>query len=153
MNTRGAGLVAQVLFEKLKPLKNYQNLSQWHSAFDLKDLLEINGITKQFNLLFSELDISPMNLKNEKEETVAWSDQGNYYIVRTGIDSTTGKQKFLKRMILERNGKMVKMKPLEKRKRKMGARIGSRKRKATQALANRKKAKSTRLRIMKGLNK
>lgn len=52
-----------------------------------------------------------------------------------------------------RNGKMVKMKPLEKRKRKIGARIGSRKRKATQALANRKKAKSNRLRIMKGLNK
>ena len=58
--------------------------------------------------MFPELDISPMNLKNEKEKTVAWSDQGNYYIVRTSIDSTTGKQKFLRRIILERDGKIVK---------------------------------------------
>ena len=108
LNTRGAKLVAQTLFEKLKPLKNYQNLNRWHLAFDLKDLLEINGITKQFNLLFSELDISPMNLKTEKEETLAWSDQGNYYIVRTSIDSATDKQIFLRRIILERDGKMVK---------------------------------------------
>ncbi|SVC21506.1 uncharacterized protein METZ01_LOCUS274360, partial [marine metagenome] len=108
LNAQGAELAAKILFEKLKPLKNYQNLNRWHLAFDLKDLLEINGITKQFNLLFSELDISPMNLKNGEEETLAWSDQGNYYIVRTSIDSATDKQIFLRRIILERDGKMVK---------------------------------------------
>ena len=108
LNTRGAELVTQILFEKLKPLKNYQDLNRWHLAFDLKDLLEINGITKQFNLLFSELDISPINLKNEKEETLAWSHQGNYYIARTRIDSATDKQIFVRRIILERDGKMVK---------------------------------------------
>jgi hypothetical protein len=71
-------------------------------------LLEINGITKQFNLLFSELDISPINLKNENEKTLAWSHQGNYYIARTRIDSATDKQIFVRRIILERDGKMVK---------------------------------------------
>ena len=108
LNAQGAELAAKILFEKLKPLKNYQNLNRWHLAFDLKDLLEIDGITNQFNLFFSELDSSSMNLKNKKEETIAWSDQGNYYIVRTSIDSATSKQKTLRRLILERDGKMVK---------------------------------------------
>lgn len=108
LNTRGTELVAQVLFEKIKPLKSYQNLNRWHLAFDLKDLLETNEITTQFNLLFPELDTSPINLRNEKEETLAWSDSGNYYIVRKTIHPITGKQVLLRRLILERDGRMVK---------------------------------------------
>ena len=71
-------------------------------------MLETSKITKQFNLLFPELDISPMNLKNNKEETLAWSDQGTYYIVRTSIDSATNKQIFVRRIILEKDGNIVK---------------------------------------------
>ena len=108
LNTRGAKLVAQKLFKKLQPLKSYQNLNRWHRAFNLRDLLEINGITKQFNSLFPELDVRPMSLKNDKDEILAWSEQGNYYVVRTSIDLTTGKQKIMRRLILERDGKIVK---------------------------------------------
>ena len=108
LNIRGAKLVAEILFEKLKPLKSYQDLNRWHLAYDLKELLEVNGVVSQFNLLFSELDISPINLKNEKEETLAFSHQGNYYISRTSVNSSTGKKIFLRRIILERDGKMVK---------------------------------------------
>ena len=44
----------------------------------------------------------------EKEETLAFSHQGNYYISRTSVNSSTGKKIFLRRIILERDGKMVK---------------------------------------------
>ncbi len=108
LNIRGAELAAQIVFKKLKPLKNYQDLNRWHLAYDLKELLEVNGVVSQFNLLFPELDISPINLKNEKEETLAFSHQGNYYISRTSVNSSTGKKIFLRRIILERDGKMVK---------------------------------------------
>jgi len=108
LNAQGAEFVAQILFEKLKPLKNYQNLNRWHLAFNLKDLLEINGITKRFNLLFPELDISPIKLKTEKEEMLVWNDQGNYYVVRTIIDPITGEKKLVRRLILERDGRIVK---------------------------------------------
>ena len=59
LNIRGAELAAQIVFKKLKPLKNYQDLSRWHLAYDLKELLEINGVASQFNALFPELDIYP----------------------------------------------------------------------------------------------
>ena len=108
MNARGAKLAAEILFDKLKPLINYQDLSRWHRAYDLRELLEVNGLPSQFNSLFSELDTSPINIKNEKEKMIAWSDQDNYYIVRTRIDTATGRQKFLRRLILERDGKVVK---------------------------------------------
>ena len=108
LNIRGAKLAAQIVFKKLKPLKNYQDLNRWHLAFELKELLEINGVASQFNALFSELDIYPINLKNEKEEILASSYRGNYFISRTSIDSSTGKKIFLRRLILERDGKMVK---------------------------------------------
>ena len=52
-----------------------------------------------------------------------------------------------------RNGKMVKMPPLEKRNRRMGSKISVRKRKPSQALSNKKRAKTNRNRVMKGLNK
>ena len=108
LNVRGAKFVAEILFEKLKLLKSYQDLNRWHLAYNLKELLEVNGVASQFNLLFPELDISPINLKNEKEETLAFSHQGNYYISRTSVNSSTGKKIFLRRIILERDGKMVK---------------------------------------------
>ena len=108
LNIRGAKLAAQIVFKKLKPLKNYQDLNRWHLAYDLKELLEINGVASQFNALFPELDIYPINLKNEKEEIFASSYRGNYFISRTSIDSSTGKKIFLRRLILERDGKMVK---------------------------------------------
>ncbi len=107
-NAMGSELVAQILFKKLKPLKNYQSLSRWHVAYDLKELLEINGTAGEFSLLFPELDVSPINLKNKKEETLAWSHQGNYYISRTNTNSPSSKKISLRRIILERDGKIVK---------------------------------------------
>jgi len=108
LNTRGAKLVAQILFKKLKLLKKYQDLNRWHRVYNLRELLEVNSVASQFNLLFPELDISPVNFNNDKEEILASSYQGNYYISRTNIDSSTGKKIFLRRVILERDGKMVK---------------------------------------------
>ena len=108
MNARRAKLAAEILFDKLKPLINYQDLSRWHRAYDLRELLEVNGLPSQFNSLFSELDTSPINIKNEKNEILASSYQGNYYISRTSFDSSTGKKIFLKRIILERDGRIVK---------------------------------------------
>ena len=96
MNARRAKLAAEILFDKLKPLINYQDLSRWHRAYDLRELLEVNGLPSQFNSLFSELDTSPINIKNEKNEILASSYQGNYYISRTSFDSSTGKKIFLK---------------------------------------------------------
>jgi hypothetical protein len=107
-NDRGAKLAAQILFEKLKPLKSYKNLNRWHLAYNLKELLEVNGLASQFNSLFSELDISPINLKSKSEEMLASSHQGNYFFSQTRVDSYTGKKMFLRRTILERDGKMVK---------------------------------------------
>jgi hypothetical protein len=107
LNTQGANLVAQILFKKLKPLKNYQDLNRWHAAYNLKELLEVNSVASQFNLLFPELDVSPVSLKNDKEEILASSYKGNYYISRTNIDSATGKKILLRRIILERDGNIV----------------------------------------------
>lgn len=107
LNTRGANLVAQILFKKLKLLKNYQDLNRWHLAYNLKELLDVNSVASQFNLLFPELDVSPVNLKNDKEEILASSYKGNYYISRTNIDPSTGKKILLRRIILERDGKIV----------------------------------------------
>ena len=108
LNARGAKLSAEILFKKIKPLKNYQDLNRWHLAYDLEELLEVNGLANQFSPLFSELDISPINLKNESKEMLASSHQGNYFFSQTRVDSSTGKKVFLRRIILERDGKIVK---------------------------------------------
>jgi lysophospholipase L1-like esterase len=107
-NARGAKLSAEILFEKIKPLKNYQDLNRWHLAYDLEELLKVNGLAYQFNSLFPELDISPINIKNKSEEMFVSSHQGNYFFSQTRVDSSTGKKVFLRRIILERDGKMVK---------------------------------------------
>jgi lysophospholipase L1-like esterase len=108
LNARGAKLSAEILFEKIKSLKSYEDLNRWHLAYDLEDLLEVNGLANQFNSLFPELDISPINLKNKNTEMLASSHQGNYFFSQTRVDSSTGKRIFLRRIILERDGKMVK---------------------------------------------
>ena len=108
LNARGAKLSAKILFEKIKPLQSYQDLNRWHLAYDLEELLEVDGLANQFNLLFPELDISPINLKNKSKEMLASSHQGNYFFSQTRVDSSTGKRVFLRRIILERDGKIVK---------------------------------------------
>ncbi len=61
LNVKGAEIVAQGLYEKLKPLKKYQNLALFNRAFDLYELLNdpnfIEEVDKKWSELTDELSI------------------------------------------------------------------------------------------------
>jgi hypothetical protein len=80
LNEKGTEVVAKNLYKKLQPLKTYRNLSKFHGAFDLNELLNkkpiVKDLDKQFEKVEKKNQIIKIKSENEELEVI---NHGKYF--------------------------------------------------------------------------
>jgi hypothetical protein len=102
LNEKGTEVVAKNLYKKLQPLKTYKNLSKFHGAFDLNELLNQKPILKKLDEQFKEIKKKNIiELNNKNLRITAESLNGNLKVKKIFIEK---QKKFIISFILEKNG-------------------------------------------------
>ena len=106
MNSAGAELTANLIYERLKPLKELAHLTQFHQAFELRDLLKPEGTASRFDDRFEELSLGPITISEERRQAIFWSGSGMYNFAYSIFDEG-GVRRVMINSRLERDGKLA----------------------------------------------
>jgi hypothetical protein len=114
INEVGAQLTAEILFEKLKILKNYQNISKFHNAFTLRELLNEKNAIKKVDQTFSELNKDKTEISlNLGYKNLIIRKFGNQYELEKTVDELSleknGNKLFLQKSFFGPFGKNLKL--------------------------------------------
>jgi lysophospholipase L1-like esterase len=106
LNEKGAELIADVLFDKLRPLTAIKGLERFHRAFDLQELLEggshFEEISSGLNKLDSPDGMISASIKNF--QLMAFKNVEEYSFVKSVKDPATGKRESLNQINLDKRG-------------------------------------------------
>jgi hypothetical protein len=109
LNEKGAELIADVLFDKLRPLTEIEGLERFHRVFNLKKLLEggshFEGISAGMNQLDSPDGMISVSTKDF--QLMAFKNVEEYSFVKSIIDPETGKRKSLNQINLDKRGQFL----------------------------------------------
>jgi hypothetical protein len=109
LNEKGSELVANVLFETLKPLTEIERVERFHRAFDLKDLLNEEGVLKGIGERLDNLN-SPdgmISVSSQDFQLMAFKDVERYLFLKTNINPESGKRKSLSQTALDKWGRYL----------------------------------------------
>jgi len=135
-------------------IEDHKNLMQRHTMSDNK--YHVSGLYDKHNIKLA--DLRKKYAKPEKESKLSEKDllEASFKIVRARVRG--GKIQRRKKVSTRpgytfRGGKLIRMSPAERRKRKLGARRGKIKRRSKMNRSNMKRARSNRKRNALGLNR
>ena len=88
LNSQGAKIISKILFEKLKPLTTFNNLSDIHRVFSIQDLLSDNEVAHKVDEAYGEIKEKNQNPKN----VFSVSDEKNQ--IKIDFQKSSGKNEF-----------------------------------------------------------
>jgi len=109
LNEKGAELIADVLFDKLRPLTKIEGLERFHRAFELEELLGGGSYFEEISSGLNQLD-SPdgmISASTKNFQLMAFKNVEEYSFVKSVMDSATGKRKSLDQINLDKRGKFL----------------------------------------------
>jgi len=109
LNEKGAELIANVLFDKLKPLAEIEDLERFHRAFALRELLKGGSYFKEISGGLNQLD-SPdgmISASTKDFQLMAFKNVEEYSFVKSVMDPAMGKRKSLNQVNLDKRGKFL----------------------------------------------
>jgi hypothetical protein len=114
-NERGSEIIAEILYKKLKPLKDYKHISKFHNAFTLKELIKEKNYIKKVDQVFTQLNEDKLEAKIKFDgKNVVIKKNGHQYEIGKTVDELSfqknGNKLFLQKSyfnLLDRNPKLL----------------------------------------------
>ncbi len=109
LNVKGAELIANVLFDALRPLTEINELERFHRAFELNELLGGGAYFQKVSDGLKQLD-SPdgmISASTDDFQLMAFKNVEQYSFVKTVIEPKIGKRKSLNQINLDKRGNFL----------------------------------------------